>query len=194
MVYSGAAVLIAGSGSWAQAQDAVTAIINARIMTVSSARSVPTAVTSTFKVARVTGAALTGIGGTLTCHSFMPGVTGMRLSTQCLTTEALKPGVRENEIVVLLGANGNGKSTFAKLIAGRMTTMAGRRYASDKPDLRFGMAIEDLSDAFRQAPFGPFRDALGAGGVATLWEAVFADVGVALLAILNAVRIQKMEV
>lgn len=34
----------------------------------------------------------------------------------------------------------------------------------------------------------------GAGGVATLWEAVFADVGVALLAILNAVRIQKMKV
>lgn len=32
--------------------------------------------------------------------------------------------------------------------------------------------------------------ALGAGGIATLWEAVFADVGVALLAILNAVRIQ----
>lgn len=32
---------------------------------------------------------------------------------------------------------------------------------------------------------------LGAGGVATLWEAVFADVGVALLAILNAVRIQR---
>lgn len=31
---------------------------------------------------------------------------------------------------------------------------------------------------------------LGAGGIATLWEAVFADVGVALLAILNAVRIQ----
>lgn len=35
--------------------------------------------------------------------------------------------------------------------------------------------------------------ALGAGGVATLWEAVIADVGVALLAILNAVRIQKMR-
>ena len=33
---------------------------------------------------------------------------------------------------------------------------------------------------------------LGAGGVATLWEAVIADVGVALLAILNAVRIQRM--
>ncbi|MHA7610034.1 heavy metal translocating P-type ATPase [Elizabethkingia meningoseptica] len=34
---------------------------------------------------------------------------------------------------------------------------------------------------------------LGAGGLATMWEAVFADVGVALLAILNAVRIQRMD-
>lgn len=32
---------------------------------------------------------------------------------------------------------------------------------------------------------------LGAGGVATMWEAIFADVGVALLAIFNAIRIQK---
>jgi len=32
---------------------------------------------------------------------------------------------------------------------------------------------------------------LGAGGLASMWEAVFADVGVALLAILNAVRIQR---
>lgn len=36
--------------------------------------------------------------------------------------------------------------------------------------------------------------ALGAGGVATLWEAVIADVGVALLAILNAVRIQRIRI
>ncbi|GGB64208.1 cadmium/zinc/cobalt-transporting ATPase [Flavobacterium suaedae] len=35
---------------------------------------------------------------------------------------------------------------------------------------------------------------LGAGGVANLWEAVIADVGVALLAILNAVRIQKSDI
>nr|WP_298993944.1 heavy metal translocating P-type ATPase [uncultured Polaribacter sp.] len=34
---------------------------------------------------------------------------------------------------------------------------------------------------------------LGAGGLATMWEAVFADVGVALLAILNAVRLQRMR-
>lgn len=33
--------------------------------------------------------------------------------------------------------------------------------------------------------------ALGAAGLATMWEAVFADVGVALLAIFNAVRIQR---
>lgn len=34
---------------------------------------------------------------------------------------------------------------------------------------------------------------LGAWGIASMWEAVFADVGVALLAILNAVRIQRMK-
>ncbi len=33
----------------------------------------------------------------------------------------------------------------------------------------------------------------GADGVATMWEAVFADVGVAFLAILNAIRIQRMN-
>ncbi|RPD43470.1 heavy metal translocating P-type ATPase [Paracnuella aquatica] len=36
--------------------------------------------------------------------------------------------------------------------------------------------------------------ALGAGGVANLWEAVIADVGVALVAIMNAVRIQRMKI
>ena len=35
--------------------------------------------------------------------------------------------------------------------------------------------------------------ALGALGMATMWEAVFADVGVALLAIFNAMRIQRMQ-
>ncbi|WBL45163.1 heavy metal translocating P-type ATPase [Algoriphagus halophytocola] len=34
---------------------------------------------------------------------------------------------------------------------------------------------------------------LGALGMATMWAAVFADVGVALLAILNAIRIQRMK-
>ncbi|NLP00636.1 MAG: cadmium-translocating P-type ATPase [Clostridiaceae bacterium] len=35
--------------------------------------------------------------------------------------------------------------------------------------------------------------AMGAGGVASLWEAVFADVGVALLAILNAMRLTRLK-
>src|SRR5699024_3877697 len=33
---------------------------------------------------------------------------------------------------------------------------------------------------------------MGVGGIATMWEAVFADVGVAFLAILNAIRLQRM--
>jgi len=32
---------------------------------------------------------------------------------------------------------------------------------------------------------------LGAFGIATMWEAVFADVGVSLLAVLNAMRIMR---
>lgn len=34
---------------------------------------------------------------------------------------------------------------------------------------------------------------LGAGGVATMWEAVFADVGVAFIAILNSMRVMKIK-
>lgn len=34
---------------------------------------------------------------------------------------------------------------------------------------------------------------LGAGGIATMWEAVFADVGVAVLAVLNAMRVMKVD-
>ncbi|QAA32790.1 heavy metal translocating P-type ATPase [Clostridium manihotivorum] len=34
---------------------------------------------------------------------------------------------------------------------------------------------------------------LGAGGIATMWEAVFADVGVSILAIINAMRIMRVK-
>ena len=34
---------------------------------------------------------------------------------------------------------------------------------------------------------------LGAFGIATMWEAVFADVGVALLAVFNAMRVMRMK-
>jgi aspartyl-tRNA synthetase len=38
------------------------------------------------------------------------------------------------------------------------------RYGSDKPDLRCGMEIQDLSAVFADTPFTPFRDALAARG------------------------------
>lgn len=34
---------------------------------------------------------------------------------------------------------------------------------------------------------------LGAFGIATMWEAVFSDVGVTLLAVLNAMRVLKVD-
>lgn len=34
---------------------------------------------------------------------------------------------------------------------------------------------------------------LGAFGISTMWEAVFADVGVSFLAILNAIRVLKVK-
>jgi aspartyl-tRNA synthetase len=39
------------------------------------------------------------------------------------------------------------------------------RYGSDKPDLRVGMAIADLSTIFAESTFSVFRDAMAGGGV-----------------------------
>jgi aspartyl-tRNA synthetase len=39
------------------------------------------------------------------------------------------------------------------------------RYGSDKPDLRFGLEIVDLSDIFREAEFRVFKQAVADGGV-----------------------------
>jgi len=39
------------------------------------------------------------------------------------------------------------------------------RYGTDKPDLRCGLEIQDLSAVFARSPFAPFSDALAAGGV-----------------------------
>ena len=38
------------------------------------------------------------------------------------------------------------------------------RFGSDKPDLRFGLEIEDFTDTFRDAEFAITRDAIGKGG------------------------------
>jgi aspartyl-tRNA synthetase len=47
----------------------------------------------------------------------------------------------------------------------RMTyAEAMRRYGSDKPDLRFGMELQDLTEAVRHTDFAPFVSALAVGG------------------------------
>jgi ATP-binding cassette subfamily F protein 3 len=58
----------------------------------------------------------------------------------------------------LLGANGNGKSTFARLIAGRLEPMAGRRYASDKMAVGYFAQhqMEDLAP--RRTPYDHMRE------------------------------------
>ncbi|MGZ8868999.1 MAG: aspartate--tRNA ligase [Thermoanaerobaculia bacterium] len=38
------------------------------------------------------------------------------------------------------------------------------KYGSDKPDLRIGMEISDVSEAFRESSFSVFRDVIAAGG------------------------------
>jgi aspartyl-tRNA synthetase len=39
-----------------------------------------------------------------------------------------------------------------------------RRFGSDKPDLRFGMELQDLTDALRETTFAPFASTLEANG------------------------------
>jgi aspartyl-tRNA synthetase len=39
------------------------------------------------------------------------------------------------------------------------------KYGSDKPDLRFGLEIVDVSDVWREAAFNAFREIVGRGGV-----------------------------
>ena len=40
-----------------------------------------------------------------------------------------------------------------------------RRYGTDKPDLRFGLEIEDVTEAFRNSEFNAFRQIVEKGGV-----------------------------
>jgi ATP-binding cassette, subfamily F, member 3 len=60
----------------------------------------------------------------------------------------------------LLGANGNGKTTLAKLVAGRLAPMAGKRYASDKITVAYFAQhqMEDLPP--RQTPYEHIRELL----------------------------------
>ena len=43
-------------------------------------------------------------------------------------------------------------------------TEAMERYGSDKPDLRYGMELTDLTDIFANTEFGVFKNAVASGG------------------------------
>ena len=61
-----------------------------------------------------------------------------------LVLRGLSIEVRDRQIVALLGANGNGKSTLIKLLADRLQPMAGRVAKSGK--LRVGYFAQHQSD------------------------------------------------
>jgi aspartyl-tRNA synthetase len=90
-----------------------------------------------------------------------PEFTQIDIELSFATRELVFAGV-EGLMVEIFRAAGRDLSTpfprvpYAEAIA---------RYGSDKPDLRAGLAIEDLSADFRETAFTVFRQALDAGGV-----------------------------
>jgi aspartyl-tRNA synthetase len=77
-------------------------------------------------------------------------------------TEEVVFGIVEGAIAAMFAAAGRAVETpFPRL--GYDEAM--RRYGSDKPDLRPGMPIADLTAEVRDSPFGVFRDAIAGGGV-----------------------------
>jgi ATP-binding cassette, subfamily F, member 3 len=75
---------------------------------------------------------------------------------------ALNLSLDADDRIGLLGANGNGKSTFAKLIAGRLPPLGGRRYGSDKLTVAYFAQhqMEDLPA--RKTPYEHMRELLPA--------------------------------
>ena len=57
--------------------------------------------------------------------------------------------IDDDDRIALIGANGNGKSTFAKLLAGRMEPMGGRITRADKLDVAY-FAQHQLDELKRQ--------------------------------------------
>jgi aspartyl-tRNA synthetase len=77
-------------------------------------------------------------------------------------TEELVYGVVEGAIKAMFEAAGHTVATpFARV--GYDEAM--RVYGSDKPDLRPGMPIADVSVTFAESAFAPFREAVAGGGV-----------------------------
>jgi len=76
-------------------------------------------------------------------------------------TEDLVFTLVEGVIQAIFGAAGR---TIATPIPRMSYQEAMARYGSDKPDLRVGMPIEDVSAVFADSTFGVFRDAVAGGG------------------------------
>jgi len=77
-------------------------------------------------------------------------------------TEELIYSIVEGAIVAMWQAAGH---TVATPFPRMSYADAMRRYGSDKPDLRPGMEISDVSELFRESAFSVFKDAVSAGGV-----------------------------
>ena len=77
-------------------------------------------------------------------------------------TEEVIYGVVEGAVQAMWAAAGH---TVAAPFERITYADALRLYGSDKPDLRPGMPIADVSDLFRESPFGVFRDSVAEGGV-----------------------------
>ena len=77
-------------------------------------------------------------------------------------TEELVYGVVEGAITAMFEAAGHKVETPFPRVG---YDEAMRVYGSDKPDLRPGMPIADVSATFGESPFGPFREAVEKGGV-----------------------------
>lgn len=77
-------------------------------------------------------------------------------------TEDVVYGVVEGAIAAMWQAAGHTVTTPFPRVS---YADAMRLYGSDKPDLRPGMPIGDVSEVFQGSPFGVFRDAVAGGGV-----------------------------
>lgn len=67
-------------------------------------------------------------------------------------------------LILLLVAEFAGKKLHAQDIPRISYAEAMERYGSDKPDLRFGMELVELSDIFAESGFGVFKNAITGGG------------------------------
>ena len=91
-----------------------------------------------------------------------PEFTQIDLEMSFITPEDIY-GLIDGLLAMLMKAAGHGDIT---LPIPRMTyDTAINRYGSDKPDLRFGMELTDVSDLFRQTQFKVFGNVLAKGGV-----------------------------